>query len=119
LRYRGAAQAEFSRALRLLKGLQAEAAREAALPRRAPAQLEAAPEQLLRGALPIRPEARTNPGHSRAEAVFAVASPVTDPAGPSAQTVPVPGAAREHASGRRNNASPEPPIEPEIRKNPG
>jgi hypothetical protein len=61
LRYRGAAQAEFSRALRILKALQAEAAQEAAPPRRGRAQLEA-PEQALPGALPNKPEARGNPG---------------------------------------------------------
>jgi hypothetical protein len=68
LRYRGAAQAEFSRALRLLKALQAEAAQEAAPPRRAPAQLEA-PEQALLGALPKKPEARTNPGETAPMAI--------------------------------------------------
>jgi hypothetical protein len=49
LRYRGAAQAEFSRALRLLKALQAEAA----------ARDPGAPSEL-----PIEPKARSNPGDS-------------------------------------------------------
>jgi hypothetical protein len=64
LRYRGAAQAEFSRALRLLKALQAEAAEVAAPRRRARAQLEAAPEPALPEALPSKPEARSNPGET-------------------------------------------------------
>jgi hypothetical protein len=51
LRYRGAAQAEFARALRLLKALQAEA------PTREPAPASL-PE------LPIEPKARSNPGDS-------------------------------------------------------
>jgi hypothetical protein len=51
LRYRAAAQAEFSRALRLLKALQAEA------PAREPAP--ASPPEL-----PIEPNARRNPGES-------------------------------------------------------
>jgi hypothetical protein len=63
LRYRGAAQAELARALRMLKALQAEAAQEAAPPRRAQAQIEA-PEQALLGALPNKPEARGNPGET-------------------------------------------------------
>ena len=64
LRYRGAAQAEFARALRMLKALQAEAAQEPAQqpapPRRARTQL-AAPEQAPLEALPNKPEARRNP----------------------------------------------------------
>jgi hypothetical protein len=62
LRYRGAAQAELFRTLRLLKALQVETAQEAAPRRRAPAQVEAAPEQALLEGLPDKPEARSNPG---------------------------------------------------------
>ena len=64
LRYRGATQAEFSRALRLLKALQAEAAQAAAPPRRPRTQLEATAEQAPLGALPNKPEARGNPGET-------------------------------------------------------
>jgi hypothetical protein len=63
LRYRGAAQAELFRALRMLKALQAEAAPG----RRARATLEAAPEQALLGALPNQPKARANAGGSCGE----------------------------------------------------
>jgi len=55
LRYRGAAQAEFSRALRLLKALQSERAASRALPAPAPSS---PPE------LPIEPKASRNPGDS-------------------------------------------------------
>jgi hypothetical protein len=64
LRYRGAAQAEFARALRLLKALQVEAAQAAAPRRRALAQVEAAPEQALLEELRDKPEARSNPAET-------------------------------------------------------
>ena len=48
--------------------------------------------------LPIEPEARTSPGEARCDAGSAGA-PVADPAGPSAEAVPIPGAACGHASG--------------------
>ena len=87
LRYRGAAQAELFRTLRMLKALQAEAreaAEVAAPPRRAQAQL-AAPEPAPLEALPSKPEARGNPGESRCESGRTPGSP-----GPEA----VPGPAR-------------------------
>jgi hypothetical protein len=84
LRYRGAAQAEVSRALHLLKALQAEAAA-----RELPAA--ASPPEL-----PNQPEARGNPGESRCQAASAAASPVPDPAAPVAEATPPPGVAHSH-----------------------
>jgi hypothetical protein len=89
LRYRGAAQAELFRTLRILKALQAEAreaAEVAAPPRRAQAQL-AAPEPAPLE-VPSKPEARGIPGESRCESGRAPGS------GPEA----VPGPARLAAS---------------------
>jgi hypothetical protein len=125
LRYRGTALAEFSRSLRLLKALQAEAAQEAtqqAVPsRRARPQPEATPERALLSAQPNQPKARANPGEPTTEATSA-----PDPAAPlpeaaralDAAADPAPDA-RTAAPGDRAALSPKTPIEPEVRTNPG
>jgi hypothetical protein len=117
LRYRGAAQAEFSRMLRTLKALQAEAAQEASqeaapAPRAAPTPVEA-PECAL-AAPPNGPEVRGDAGESPVEAASTPISPVTA-ATSSATTTPAP---RPAAPGDRAPAS-EPPSDPEDRNNPG
>jgi hypothetical protein len=96
LRYRGAAQAEFSRALRLLKALQAEGP-----PAREPAP--ASPPEL-----PNKPEARGNPGESpRATAAAAEIVP--------AALAPLPVSTPRVAA----RACEKQPDEPESRRNPG
>jgi len=99
LRYRGAAQAEFSRALRLLKALQAEAppARE-----QAPAPSE----------LPIEPKARRNPDETVPTAAADEAA--RDPAQAHRTAEP----ATDHRQPEQHSDAPN-PIEPEPRRNPG
>jgi hypothetical protein len=119
LRYRGAAQAELSRALRTLKALQAEAQEVApSRPRLVAAELPAA--------LPNKPKARGNPRDSRAEAAFAAALPVPDPAAPLPEIAPALDAAagpaldpRTDAPGCRAPVRSKTPIEPKVRTNPG
>jgi hypothetical protein len=110
LRYRGAAQAEFSRALRTLKALQAEAN---ATPDRDAAER-------AQGAQPNEPETRAHTGDSRAEAA-SIPALAPHPATPLANTAPaldVP-AVRTAAPGDRAAASSQMPIEPNGRTNPG
>jgi hypothetical protein len=113
LRYRGAAQAELSRSLRMLKALQAEA-RASAVPDQDAAER-------AQGAQPNEPEARAITGDSRVEAASIPASPVPDPATPLAKTVAAldAPAARTAAPGDRAAASSDMPIEPNGRTNPG
>jgi hypothetical protein len=61
LRYRGAAMAEFWRALKTLKALQAEAAREADAPRAAHPLRPAARPRLVERARPNEPETSAAP----------------------------------------------------------
>jgi hypothetical protein len=95
LRYRGAAQAEFSRALGTLKALQAE---------RAQAPAPAMPERS------IEPEPRRIPG----EAAPAPAAPASDPAAALRPVLPAPDAASVTPY-----RAPATPIEPKTRSKPG
>jgi hypothetical protein len=122
LRYRGAAQAEFSRTLRLLKTLQAEAAQ----PQSHTRPREAAPEHAPPAPRPNQPEARSIPGESRAEAASAVTPPRPDPATPCADSAPAVDPPADPAPdactdprGCTALVSTEPPIEPENRRKPG
>jgi hypothetical protein len=120
LRYSRAARAELFRTLRTLKALQAEAAEEAAPASRAPAQRDATPEPGLQAPLPNQPETRGNPGDSRAEGLSARALPAPDPAALALVAAHGHGPADcHHAPGDPAPASPEPPIEPKSRTNPG
>jgi hypothetical protein len=108
LRYRASAQAEFSRTLRTLKALQAEAAAPA--PR--PARPQGAPAQVL--ALPTQPEARRNPD------VPAPASAADEPSDPHGADAPDDAReANDHRCRSREPMSGKNPIEPKARTNPG
>jgi hypothetical protein len=118
LRYRRAAQAEFSRMLRTLKALQAEAAQEASqeaapAPRAAPTPVDA-PEHAL-AAPPNGPEVPGHASESPVETASTPISPVTAATTFSATTAPAP---RPAAPGDRAPSS-EPPSKPKARKNPG
>jgi hypothetical protein len=123
LRYRSGTLAEFSRALRTLEALQAEAA-EVAQRRGTPrTQLEAASRQAQLATLPNRPEARADAGESRCETGRAQISPVFDATAALAESVPAAGqpcchTLHRNASACREGASVT-PIEPERRENPG
>ena len=99
LRYRGAAQAELARTLRMLKVLQAEApAREAATP----------------AELPIEPKARRNPGETVPTAAADEAARDT----PQIARPAVP-ATDHRESAHRSGAPGRQPSEPEARRIPG
>jgi hypothetical protein len=105
LRYRGTTLAEFWRALRTLKALQAEtAARPKAAPRLQPGQPE----------VPIEPEAGANPRETAsrptAGKTAAAATGAGRPSAAHSATIPPAGASR--------GAWHELPIEPEARANP-
>jgi len=125
LRYRASAQAEVFRTLRTLKALQAEAAQVAMPARRARAQREADlpdPAADPSPELPKEPKAGGNSGESNVHAASAGASPVTDAAASLPASAPARDAApdgRTDAPSRRAPASPETPIEPKGRDNPG
>ena len=120
LRYRGTALAELWRALRLLKALQAEAAREVGAPALVPTVLPA-PHLDITGEKPIEPEARANPGEiapvpaaDEPEAVAERVADASDPPGGEQATGSreCPAALREKLLACRGN-----PIEPEGRRN--